>query len=141
MIEAQISLKVAKLAKEKGFNIGCKYLYGEYDGYNGLHRVDNYNQMNNDNQFSAPTHTLLKMWLAKNYKIMLTIHYQWEYNTSKEVDYIYHLNDLRIQNASANVLPYIEPMNFERIDDNNKNWKFDEAFDAGLLEALKLIKI
>ena len=60
-----ITEETAKLAKVKGFDNGCSHLWGEYDGYVGLHNVDNYNRMCSEKQFSAPTQLLLQRWFRR----------------------------------------------------------------------------
>ena len=74
MTDERIIKETAILAREKGFDNGCNHLWGEYEGYEGLHHVDNYNRMNNENQFSAPTQTLLAKWIRKNYGIHIEIY-------------------------------------------------------------------
>jgi len=69
-----IRKETAFLAKEKKFDSGCSYFWGEYDGYDGLHPVDNYNRMNNNKQFSAPTQTSLSEWIRNIYGIHIEIY-------------------------------------------------------------------
>jgi len=74
MTDEIIKEETAKLAKKKGFNNGCSQLWGTYNGYDGLHYADNFNQFNGDNQFSAPTQTLLGRWIRKEYKIHIEVY-------------------------------------------------------------------
>lgn len=74
MTDKIITKETAILAKEKEFNNGCTCLWGIYDGYEGKHNADNYNQFNGENQFSAPTQTLLVSWIRKNYGIHIEIY-------------------------------------------------------------------
>lgn len=74
MTDEIIVKETAILAKEKGFNNGCAYLWGVYDGYEGQHTADNFNQFNGFNQYSAPTQTLLASWIRKEYKIHIEIY-------------------------------------------------------------------
>jgi len=69
-----IKKETAILAKEKGFANGCYYLWGEIDGYEGLHRIDNYNHFNDKKQFSAPTQTALANWIRRDYGIHIEIY-------------------------------------------------------------------
>ena len=69
-----IRKETAILAKEKKFDSGCRYFWGEYDGYEGLHPVDNFNRMNNDKQFSAPTQTSFSEWIRNFYGIHVEIY-------------------------------------------------------------------
>jgi hypothetical protein len=75
MTDEYITKETAILAKEKGFNNGCSYLWGEYEEYEGMHHTDNYNQMNDAKQFSAPTQSLLQRWLRETHKIHIGIDY------------------------------------------------------------------
>ena len=73
MHDTHITIDTAKLAKEVGFNVGCTKLHGEVDGYIGIHTFDNYNKQNNENQFSAPTQSLLQKWLRETHKIIVCV--------------------------------------------------------------------
>jgi hypothetical protein len=65
MYEVTIKEKTAKLAKEKGFDEGCRDLHGIYDDYIGCHHVYNDNRTNTKDQFSAPTQDFLAKWLRE----------------------------------------------------------------------------
>jgi hypothetical protein len=115
-----ITEETAKLAKKKGFDNGCEYLWGTYDDYIGLHHVDNYNRMANDDQYSAPTQTLLAMWIREIHKIHIEIYCNasgWGYILTK-------LNGTTIQEITDCVF-------------FNSN---EKALEVGLVEALKRIK-
>ena len=81
-MEQVISVKTAKLAKEKKFNIKCPYWYGcdnpaSGENSNKLmctpYRVDELQGQISDQEgtmiYSAPTQSLLKKWLRKEHKI------------------------------------------------------------------------
>jgi hypothetical protein len=120
MRDELIREETAKLAKVKGFDNGCSHLWGEYDGYIGLHNVDNYNRMNTEKQFSAPTQTLLAMWIREVHKIHVEIYCNasgWGYILTK-------LNGTTIQEIEDDIF-------------FNSN---EKALEVGLVEALKRIK-
>lgn len=116
-----IKKETAKLAKRKGFKNGCIYLWGAYDGYEGLHNADNYNQFNGDNQFSAPTQTLLASWIRMEYKIHIEI-----YCNASGFGYI-------LTKLNGTVIKEIEDDIFFKSN--------EEALEVGLVLALKENKI
>jgi len=69
MYEKLIDIETAILAKEKGFDEACSYFHGTWDGYDGVHTMDNFNRHNTSKQFSAPTQTLLQQWLREKHQI------------------------------------------------------------------------
>lgn len=129
MYEVLIKEETAKLAKEKGFDEGCRDLHGIYDDYFGYHHVSNNNKHNNENQFSAPTQDFLAKWLRE------------------------------IHGIEAFVKPFVIPqlnrkgsikyhglvMTVDCIGDCNISTeckdKFEDAFEGALILALKLIKL
>lgn len=116
-MDETIKEKTAILAKEKGFNNGCEYLWGTYGGFNGIHNADNFNQFNGENQFSAPTQTLLASWIRKNYGIHIEI-----YCNASGFGYI-------LTKLNGTVIKEIEDdIFFERNED---------ALEVGLVLALK----
>jgi hypothetical protein len=120
MIDEIITEETAKLAKEKGFDNGCGHLWGRYDDYIGLHDVDNYNRMNNKDQYSAPTQTLLARWIREIHEIHIEIYCNasgWGYILTK-------LNGTTIQEIMDDVF----------FKSN------EEALEVGLLMGLKRIK-
>jgi len=97
-----VSEETARLAKQKGFNETTDYLFGEYDGYCGLHIFENDNRHNNDKQFSAPTQKCLQKWLREvhNFQVYAysnTIHRK--DNVSKFVDYVVYVNTVPLNDA------------------------------------------
>ena len=170
MEEQLISFEVAKLAKEKGFKEKCYATYYDYpsmykeysakklierkldkielhfnnseiwihpsekrNGFLGCDSPEHYiryidykSHLKNNNiskkdsaqkhWYSAPTQTLLQKWLREKHNIFLTV----EYSLDKD-DWFYYLYKQRINK-------YIHFKTYE------------EAFEAGLKEALQLIK-
>ena len=116
-----ITEETAKLAKVKGFDNGCSHLWGEYDGYVGLHNVDNYNRMCSEKQFSAPTQTVLAKWLRTKHGIHVEIYCNasgWGYILTK-------LNGTTIKEIMDDIF-------FE---------EHDIAYEKGLEIALNMIKV
>ena len=137
MIDKLISFDTAKLAKEKGFNSGCGHLHGEYEGYDGLHSIDNFNKINNEKQYSAPSQSLLQKWLREEYEIDISIARSMEigkehlfggtvtnFKTKEEYLFIGRERDIWIA----------EHNHFE----NEKS--YEEALEKALQEGLKFIK-
>ncbi len=128
MTDRLINEITARSAKEKGFDNGCSFLHGEYDGYIGIHHVDNFNRMNDDKQFSAPTQSLLQAWLRER-GIVIGIHLQLYADDAKSIrfekekyySWIVNLND----NAAYS--------SFNDCD------SYEDALEIGLQEALKII--
>lgn len=82
MEEQLISLSVAKLAKEKGFNSGSKNVYIEHINGGKVEYYDDYYTINNRKGFDlsndiwvvyeAPTQSLLQKWLREKHKLCFT---------------------------------------------------------------------
>ena len=131
MNEQLISFETAKLAKEKGFNITCKYFYKEkyinaieYEVVHDGHLEANWNEnfKYSPAECSAPTQSLLQKWLRENYKIIVSI------NVMSDLNYYSLLIDI----------------NENKLDLKNQSknrWfnTYEEALEDGLQEALKLI--
>ena len=112
MTEQLISLDIAKLAKEKGFDIVCNYRYNKFGRLT----------INNDFTCQAPTLSLLQQWLREVHGIHVSPIFIGP-DTNK---YQYRMD---IEN-SGNIGEY-------------SKWflKYEECLEAGLQEALNLIKI
>lgn len=116
--EYYVSLEVAKLLKEKGYNELCT----------GCYRNDKFMNINSFNDadmfggdfYSAPTLYEAQKWLiSRGIYIDISIYgkFEWSYT-------IYHFNDEYCINGD-----YIE----------NNYTSYEKALNAGILEALKLI--
>ena len=131
MKEQIVSFEVAKLAKEKGFNIPCKSKYTvmktkrKFTTNSMLSRIST-----KDNVYSVPTQSLLQKWLREKYKMDIYIEALLEKQT-KNRRYssvlIYFQGDLRV----------IIRKNFSKEDDFYL--VYEEALEDILEEALKLI--
>lgn len=129
MEEQLISFETAKLAKEKGFDIATVSFY---DGY-----IDNtpkliskqlskepiinwnkdYKEGGHGVYYSAPTQSLLQKWLREKHNIIVEPIFM----SSRDWNIIIHT----VVNTSLSLL--------------EENTAYEEALEAGLQEALKLI--
>ena len=145
MEDTRVTFKTAKLAKEKGFNERVHYfykvksendveLYGctkkELVGFKGYvpiyHKVRDYHT-NKEKlnaklyRCSAPTQSLLAKWLREKHNIIVLVDY--EGIDGYYYKYYYYINEVQKYDASG------------------KNYiTFEEAYEIGLQEALKLIQ-
>jgi hypothetical protein len=151
MEETLITFETAKLAKEKGFNVGVNQSYIIYkESYNydddpnhresykvndieinSHYHVNNHKGIDLSNElyeaYSAPTQSLLQRWLRDVHKIHVDIK-EWEL-----IYWYFYIKDGRTS-----------PVKDIRIKiDEDSKWEFDsyeEALEVGLLEGLKLVK-
>lgn len=125
MKEQLVSFEVARLAKEKGFNEGCRFYYdldfqestfhNDYESLKNSEIVDGYGKFK-WKMISAPTQSLLQKWLRDVHNIHISI---------KNISGFYWLE---VSTQGKEVTPL-----------NTKFYTYEEALEAGLLEALKLI--
>lgn len=138
MEEQIISFETAILAKEKGFNWSCNYVYPALNYNNKAERL-NYFQgdgsgfttnsaiqketdyLDDDTICTAPTQSFLQKWLRDNRMFDITVYLQAE-------GYSYYLHEDR---------SYREKSNFHG---RPTYITYEEALEKGLQEALKLIK-
>lgn len=131
MKEEIISFKVAKLAKEKGFDkVWCNNIYCV--GFNDLQEdkeiieCDWRNNVNGQFHLAlAPTQSLLQKWLREKYNIYVSAI---PFN-DVEAGQILWDNEIIDVNDDWN-----------RFSDYTYYHSYEEALEAGLREALKLIK-
>ena len=116
MEDKLVSLETAKLAKKKEFNEICQYYYEILDKPISLQKMSCSNA-EGYKQPTAPTQSLLQKWLREKHNIHLIAYkninidgYDWCYITT---DGITNINSYKT---------------------------YEEALEAGLQEALKLIK-
>ena len=129
MIEEQfVSFDTAKLLKEAGFDVPCTSQYSEGDIIWDVDYLYNFNQ--DEFGYSRPTQALAARWLREVHGI-----------------HVY---------AIQTNLPYSEPQTtkwewgyvIDKVDDPNSNvatcemyfGSYEAAFEAGLQEAIKLVK-
>lgn len=114
-----IQLETAKLAKEKGFQELCFYSYNK----NGTLEIP-YGE--NGSTYSAPTQSLLQKWLRDVHNIDIAVGVGdsgalWGYT-------IFAVDE---QKSSYRGYPFVNEIIYDT---------YEETLEAGLLEALKLIK-
>lgn len=123
MKDQLVSFEIAKLAKEKGFDIKCDYW--KY--------IDNNCQaMSYDSQtcISIPTQSLLQKWLREKHKIRIYP----EQKTAGDFGFVIYILNSEPEKRAG--LPWIRLSYFTLHFD-----LYEEALETGLLNALNLIKI
>ena len=140
MKEEIISLKTAKLAKEKGFNEICKNGYyetlahtldcgrgGEMDfPYIEPRILERRNYDHSVLIAQAPTQSLLQRWLREVHNIIVDVVY--DENSEDQFEYFLSIYKDRLDIINT------EHELYDMFWDN-----YEEAFEEGLQEALKLI--
>ena len=123
MIEEQfVSFETAKLLKEAGFDVPCTSQYTDNGfGWDNLSRV-NYNSC--ESLFSRPTQALAVRWLREVHGIHIFSNYFFEDGT-----WFYVIVDLKESDEVRAIHPDIRSYQSS-----------EEALEAGLQEAIKLIK-
>ena len=130
MEETLISFKTAELAKDKGFNILCKF---SYDSDGGLQTNEPLNKEDKcflnkcDVCYSAPTQGLLQKWLREVHGINIVVAPSHE---CFNILFISEYDKIEDQNEYA-VLNGLEFKDFKT---------YEGALEVGLFEALKLVK-
>ena len=120
MKDKLIEFKTAKLAKEKGFNWECRFLYQSELGWEEGKGVD-YN-WNSFDSFSAPTQSLLQRWLREVHQIMIIID---SCGDNKTCSWEFYYN---------NGEDFLKSEECDWYDD------YETSLEKALQEALKLIK-
>lgn len=136
MQEQLISFETAKLAKEKGFNIKTLFAYNLLGVTNNsfkIHRKKDFDEFSNTFCFT-PTQSLLQKWLREEHEIHIEISY------GKDKTNVWF---------NPNIYSLIKPQDGDDLDCYNDSYaelvelnqydSYEEALEAGLLEALKLI--
>lgn len=130
MTEEHVTLETAKLLKAAGFKEYINTFYDlVYKGGSGpeYERDESYDAQNYNasvNSFSAPTQYIAQKWLRENKNLHITI-----YNSASGYTY-------DISKADMGTVLYCFP---EGPNDAG-NWDtYEEALEAGIIKALKLI--
>jgi hypothetical protein len=123
MEEQLISFETAVLAKEKGFDIKTLYRFlGE------IYREVDLNCQLWDNEYYAPTQSLLQKWLREEMDMWVTIIFNGiTYSISIYGRYTPDEEEIEISNTGS--------LNFE----DKYFLRYEQALEVGLQEALKLI--
>jgi len=149
MSETLVSFKTAKLAKEKGFDWECSHYFseGEVISNHDSKPLGNYIDYDNllvnrnkytDDVYSAPTQSLLQKWLREECAIIVTSIPNF-FNKNELMGYIYTLD--KFINGFHDGKDY-DSDQFAILGDKVSEFNtYEEALEAGLFEALKLIKL
>jgi len=152
MSETLVSFKTAKLAKEKGFEAELTLFYNGIDDtvhesppdfiytHAEFERVGNHHS-NNKHWLKfclAPTQSLLQKWLREECAIIVTSIPNF-FNKNELMGYIYTLD--KFINGFHDGKDY-DSDQFAILGDKVSEFNtYEEALEAGLFEALKLIKL
>lgn len=130
MQEELIKFQTAKLAKERGFNENCDWIYflphpelAKQEGEQENVWIPIPNSSSLINGIKKPTQTLLSKWLREVHKIDVIVH------RSFSMEYSYHYCIIKECDYENEIQQEVTP-----------NRKYEEALEFGLLEGLKLIK-
>lgn len=138
MQEELVSFQVAKLAKEKGFDIVCSYLYeNEEDIIYATHKNSGLNK--HFDWYSAPTQTLLQRWLREVHNIRVLIDF--ETIDDSTTAYTYKI----VRDIPEGKGRKKDTWDFYEITysfNQGGGWyeTYEEALEIGLQKSLKLIK-
>lgn len=124
MKEQVISFETAKLAKKKGFDLEVQYTYADDEGNADF--FDDWENWNSyENNYSAPTQSLLQRWLREEHALHIviipTICGYWTYKI-----------------VMTNDSPNVEQPPYEEVH-NIDYQTYEQALETALQEALKLI--
>lgn len=116
--EAYVSFEVAKLLKEKGFDVSC---YGRYSVRSKEFHLDCTKAYNNGSNFmySAPTHQTAMRWLREVHNLCIEVYVIKNYD-KKICEYTYTIMDLNF------------PGSDDGIDCCNKYKTYEQACDAAI---------
>lgn len=87
--EDYISFEVAKLLKEKGFDINC-YCHYSSDG-----RIQHWNYQTPSDGIPCPTIQMVLKWLRELYGLMIVVHPSYPIDGIKYESLIYRLTELK----------------------------------------------
>lgn len=131
MMDQLISFETAKLAKEKGFNVCCNFMY---DRHNEIQHTPSIKQVMAEGglkalktpvQIFAPTQSLLQKWLREEHKIRVFPEH------SIQGIYKFSIRKWNYDNDKGE---------WERIGSVLSFATYEEALEQGLLEALETLK-
>lgn len=153
MKEKRIDLETAKLAKERGFNKKtskswkqpvvtprgtCDKLAREYRIEKTNDRYSSFTEISYPNEdFPAPTQSLLSKWLRETHNIDVDVTRDPEVHYKDEVRWIVKVSDWNdIKRIKYSIAELKHPNHSHFIDFKS----FEEAFEVGLVEGLKMVK-
>jgi hypothetical protein len=126
MKEQLVSFQVAKLAKEKEFDVLCEHSFSEHDSGIQDNNQNGFRNWNKEykNSYSRPTQTLLQKWLREVHNLYVEANP----NASGYGWFIDKTNGTHIKGSE-----------YEGPNDGGRWDIYEDALEIGLLEALKLI--
>ena len=140
--ECYVSLEVAKLFKEAGFDWECTHYYSVntlHEPNNGfIHIYKQYEALFYDHNrtkmpvYSAPTLDVAQKWLREVKHLDISIHYD---PTIKSQPYVYFIYD--VEEKFNDILGIISPITHSYSD--GYFYKYEEAQEGGIKKALEII--
>ena len=133
--ECYVSLEVAKLLKEAGFDWECREYYYNFATTGWSFSFDdnfvNWNSWS-ERYISAPTLEVVQKWLREVKHLDISIHYD---PTIKSQPYVYFIYD--VEEKFNDILGIISPITHSYSD--GYFYKYEEAQEAGIKKALEII--
>ena len=133
--ECYVSLEVAKLLKEAGFDWECREYYYNFTttGWS-LSFDDNFVTWNSwsERRISAPTLEVVQKWLREVKHLDISIHYD---PTIKSQPYVYFIYD--VEEKFNDIFGIISPVTHSYSD--GYFYTYEEAQEAGIKKALEII--
>lgn len=133
--ECYVSLEVAKLLKETGFDWECKTYY-DISLYRDEIIIEgefhDYNFTTGNIIFSAPTLDVAQRWLREVKHLDISIHYD---PTIKSQPYVYFIYD--VEEKFNDILGIISPVTHSYSD--GYFYTYEEAQEVGIKKALEII--
>ena len=133
--ECYVSLEVAKLLKDTGFDWECKEYYYNFatTGWS-LSFDDNFVNWNSwsERYISAPTLEVVQKWLREVKHLDISIHYD---PTIKSQPYVYFIYD--VEEKFNDILGIISPITHSYSD--GYFYKYEEAQEEGIKKVLEII--
>lgn len=136
--EYYISLEVAKLLKEAGFDWKCRgiyvldsendpeYVFSTTNFTNTLKEIEGYIRL------SSPTLEIAQRWLREVKHLNISIHYD---STIKSQPYVYSIYD--VEEKFNDILGIISPVTHSYSD--GYFYTYEEAQEAGIKKAIEII--
>jgi len=118
MQEQLVSFETTKLAKEKGFDIHCRFHFDDLDEKHPVYENEDFPYNSFDDSLFAPTQSLLQKWLREKHQLAV-------------------LPTLSSKNYGYTIVAdktFVEIITYDTDFDS-----YEEVLEIGLLTALKLI--
>lgn len=130
--ECYVSLEVAKLLKEAGFNWTCRGYFNDTEFHpNGSVECTNYNS-NTCKYLKVPVLEVAQRWLREDKKLDISIHYD---PTIKSQPYAYFIYDM--EEKFDDILGIISPVTHSYSD--GYFYTYEEAQESGIKKAVEIL--